>query len=162
LLGGVVCESGRERASNFCCEKGFAVAKKKNPKQEKKKTEKKTVQKIEQMRTWKHQLPRKSAWYVVSPKNATFFSPLFFLVFAVLISLKKRLNQEWSELASSPPENILACPLPSNILEWHFVILGAIATPYEGCLLLLFFFHFFFFHVLIGNHRRTLPWQASF
>jgi hypothetical protein len=29
-------------------------------------------------------------------------------------------------------ENILACPLPENLLEWHYVILGPEGSKYEG------------------------------
>ncbi|KAN0050930.1 hypothetical protein ACTA71_004231 [Dictyostelium dimigraforme] len=43
-----------------------------------------------------------------------------------------RLKREFQEISKNPIENILVTPSPSNILEWHYVILGASNTPYEG------------------------------
>ena len=43
-----------------------------------------------------------------------------------------RLQKEYQRLGKEPMPNILAEPNPSNILEWHFVINGPSATPYEG------------------------------
>jgi len=44
----------------------------------------------------------------------------------------KRLKREWMDIVKSPPDYILACPHPDNILEWHYVILGPDDSPYEG------------------------------
>jgi len=35
-------------------------------------------------------------------------------------------------MAKSPPENILAVPKPSDLCEWHYVVLGPSDTPFEG------------------------------
>lgn len=43
-----------------------------------------------------------------------------------------RLRKEFKELSKKPVENIRACPLESNILEWHYVIEGAKGSVYEG------------------------------
>jgi len=43
-----------------------------------------------------------------------------------------RLQKECQRLAREPVEHIVAEPKPNNILEWHFVITGPLATPYEG------------------------------
>jgi len=44
----------------------------------------------------------------------------------------KRLKKEWAEIVKSPPDYIIACPHPANLLEWHFVIMGPEDSPYEG------------------------------
>jgi len=44
----------------------------------------------------------------------------------------KRLKKEVAALKKSPPPYIDAMPLESNILEWHYVVLGPPGTPYEG------------------------------
>ena len=31
-----------------------------------------------------------------------------------------------------PVPNIKACPAPTNLLEWHYVLEGVKGTPYEG------------------------------
>ncbi|KAL1503561.1 hypothetical protein AB1Y20_012039 [Prymnesium parvum] len=43
-----------------------------------------------------------------------------------------RLQKEHQRLALEPVPNIEAEPRPNNILEWHFVIKGPAASPYEG------------------------------
>ena len=47
-------------------------------------------------------------------------------------SAVRRLTRDLKQLVDDPVPNCLAIPLPSNILEWHYVILGAEDTPYEG------------------------------
>jgi len=44
----------------------------------------------------------------------------------------KRLKKEVAALKKSPPPYIDAMPLESNILEWHYVVLGPPGTPYDG------------------------------
>ncbi|KAJ1728304.1 Ubiquitin-conjugating enzyme E2 6 [Coemansia biformis] len=44
----------------------------------------------------------------------------------------KRLTKEYTMMKKSPPEFITAKPLEKDILEWHFIIAGPPATPYEG------------------------------
>ncbi|GME77988.1 unnamed protein product [Ambrosiozyma monospora] len=44
----------------------------------------------------------------------------------------KRLTKEYKQITENPPPFIIAKPSESNILEWHFVITGPPATPYEG------------------------------
>lgn len=44
----------------------------------------------------------------------------------------KRLTMDYKNLISDPLPSITAHPLPENILEWHFLILGSENTPYEG------------------------------
>ncbi|KHN83944.1 Adaptin ear-binding coat-associated protein 2 [Toxocara canis] len=43
-----------------------------------------------------------------------------------------RLKKDYSKLLRDPVPYVLAAPLHSNILEWHYVIRGAPSTPYEG------------------------------
>uniref|UniRef100_A0A0M3I2S7 Ubiquitin-conjugating enzyme E2 J2 n=1 Tax=Ascaris lumbricoides TaxID=6252 RepID=A0A0M3I2S7_ASCLU len=43
-----------------------------------------------------------------------------------------RLKKDYSKLLKDPVPYVLAAPLHSNILEWHYVIRGAPSTPYEG------------------------------
>ncbi|KAI9016091.1 ubiquitin-conjugating enzyme/RWD-like protein [Hyaloraphidium curvatum] len=44
----------------------------------------------------------------------------------------KRLTKEYKSLQDNPPPFILARPLESNILEWHYVIRGPPDSPYAG------------------------------
>ena len=44
----------------------------------------------------------------------------------------KRLRTEYRNLQLNPLENMKACPKESNILEWHYCIIGAKNSPYEG------------------------------
>lgn len=44
----------------------------------------------------------------------------------------KRLLREHASLSQSPPPYITAHPSESNILEWHYILTGPPATPYEG------------------------------
>jgi len=44
----------------------------------------------------------------------------------------KRLQKELANITKDPPENIIAQPHPENILEWYYVILGPLDTPYES------------------------------
>ncbi|KNC97150.1 uncharacterized protein SPPG_07540 [Spizellomyces punctatus DAOM BR117] len=44
----------------------------------------------------------------------------------------KRLTKEYIAITKNPPDYIVAKPLESNILEWHYVIRGPPDSPYEG------------------------------
>lgn len=44
----------------------------------------------------------------------------------------KRLTKEYLALQRTPPPFIIARPLESNILEWHYVIRGPSDSPYAG------------------------------
>jgi len=44
----------------------------------------------------------------------------------------KRLQKEYHALCKEPPPQIVARPLPNDILEWHFVLEGSVGTPFEG------------------------------
>jgi len=43
-----------------------------------------------------------------------------------------RLKQDYIRLIKDPVPYVAATPLPSNILEWHYVVTGPEGTPYEG------------------------------
>ncbi|XP_014207384.1 ubiquitin-conjugating enzyme E2 J2 [Copidosoma floridanum] len=43
-----------------------------------------------------------------------------------------RLKQDYLRLKKDPVPYVQAEPIPSNILEWHYVIKGPENTPYEG------------------------------
>ncbi|XP_048580416.1 ubiquitin-conjugating enzyme E2 J2 [Nematostella vectensis] len=43
-----------------------------------------------------------------------------------------RLRQDYLRIVRDPVPYITAAPLPSNILEWHYVVRGPENTPYEG------------------------------
>ncbi len=44
----------------------------------------------------------------------------------------RRLTAEYAKLAADPVPHIHAAPNPTNLLELHFVIVGADGTPYSG------------------------------
>lgn len=44
----------------------------------------------------------------------------------------KRLRQDYLRLQRDPVPYVEATPLPSNILEWHYVVKGPEDTPYYG------------------------------
>jgi ubiquitin-conjugating enzyme E2 J2 len=44
----------------------------------------------------------------------------------------KRLRKEYLALQKKPVDNIIAVPLETNILEWHYVITGPNDSPYAG------------------------------
>ncbi|CAN6178970.1 unnamed protein product [Urochloa humidicola] len=44
----------------------------------------------------------------------------------------KRLQKEYHALCKEPPPQIVARPLPNDILEWHYVLEGSKGTPFEG------------------------------
>ncbi|OBZ89714.1 Ubiquitin-conjugating enzyme E2 6 [Choanephora cucurbitarum] len=44
----------------------------------------------------------------------------------------KRLTKEYMAIQKNPPPYIIAKPLESNILDWHYVITGPPDSPYEG------------------------------
>ncbi|XP_078498507.1 ubiquitin-conjugating enzyme E2 J2 isoform X2 [Lissotriton helveticus] len=44
----------------------------------------------------------------------------------------QRLKQDYLRIKKDPVPYICAEPLPSNILEWHYVVWGPEMTPYEG------------------------------
>ncbi|OLY78774.1 Ubiquitin-conjugating enzyme E2 6 [Smittium mucronatum] len=43
----------------------------------------------------------------------------------------RRLSKEYIEIKRNPPPYIIAKPLESNILEWHFCLYGPQGTVYE-------------------------------
>nr|QBH73234.1 ubiquitin-conjugating enzyme E2 j2 [Thermobia domestica] len=47
-------------------------------------------------------------------------------------SATARLKQDYLRLKKDPVPYVVAEPLPSNILEWHYVVKGPEGTPYEG------------------------------
>ncbi|XP_011158987.1 ubiquitin-conjugating enzyme E2 J2 [Solenopsis invicta] len=47
-------------------------------------------------------------------------------------SATQRLKQDYLRLKRDPVPYVLAEPVPSNILEWHYVVRGPEKTPYEG------------------------------
>ncbi|XP_043461247.1 ubiquitin-conjugating enzyme E2 J2-like [Leptopilina heterotoma] len=47
-------------------------------------------------------------------------------------SATARLKQDYMRLKNDPVPYVLAEPVPSNILEWHYVVKGPENTPYEG------------------------------
>jgi ubiquitin-conjugating enzyme E2 J2 len=47
-----------------------------------------------------------------------------------------RLRVELRNMAREPPQHITARPLPSNILQWYFLLEGPPGTPFEGGLYL--------------------------
>ncbi|KAL8831199.1 MAG: hypothetical protein Q9170_005400 [Blastenia crenularia] len=44
----------------------------------------------------------------------------------------KRLTREYATIQANPPPYITAHPSESNILEWHYILTGPPATPYEN------------------------------
>jgi len=47
-------------------------------------------------------------------------------------SATSRLKQDYLRLKKDPVPYVVAEPLPSNILEWHYVVQGPEKSPYEG------------------------------
>ncbi|KAF7993236.1 hypothetical protein HCN44_006296 [Aphidius gifuensis] len=47
-------------------------------------------------------------------------------------SATARLKQDYMRLKKDPVPYVVAEPVPSNILEWHYVVQGPEKTPYEG------------------------------
>lgn len=45
---------------------------------------------------------------------------------------QKRLNKEYKTIQANPPPFIIAKPNDENILEWHYIITGPTATPFES------------------------------
>lgn len=43
-----------------------------------------------------------------------------------------RLKQDYLRIKKDPVPYVTAAPLPTNILEWHYVVIGPENTPYEG------------------------------
>ena len=48
------------------------------------------------------------------------------------ITATSRLKSDYMQLMKDPIPYIVAEPMPSNILEWHFVITGPPDSPYAG------------------------------
>lgn len=46
----------------------------------------------------------------------------------------QRLRRDAARLAKDPVPYVIAVPLPSNILEWHYVVQGPPDSPYIGML----------------------------
>lgn len=47
-------------------------------------------------------------------------------------SAMARLKQDYLRLKKDPVPYVLAEPVPSNLMEWHYVVKGPEKTPYEG------------------------------
>jgi ubiquitin-conjugating enzyme E2 J2 len=50
----------------------------------------------------------------------------------VSVTASARLRKDYMRLVKDPVPYVLAAPLASNILEWHYCVRGAPDTPYEG------------------------------
>ncbi|TMS33875.1 hypothetical protein L596_001564 [Steinernema carpocapsae] len=48
------------------------------------------------------------------------------------VTATQRLKKDYQRLLKDPVPYVRAAPLPSNILEWHYVVEGSPDTPYEG------------------------------
>ena len=48
------------------------------------------------------------------------------------ITATSRLRNDYKRLKKDPVPYIVAEPLPSNILEWHYVVTGPPDSPYSG------------------------------
>lgn len=48
------------------------------------------------------------------------------------VTATARLKKDYAKLLKEPVPFMKAHPLHSNILEWHYIIMGAPSTPYEG------------------------------
>merc|ERR1712018_222813 len=48
------------------------------------------------------------------------------------ITATSRLRNDYKRLVKDPVPYIVAEPLPSNILEWHYVVTGPPDSPYQG------------------------------
>lgn len=44
----------------------------------------------------------------------------------------KRLQKDYHTLCKEPVPQVVARPLPKDILEWHYVLEGSVGTPFEG------------------------------
>jgi ubiquitin-conjugating enzyme E2 J2 len=44
----------------------------------------------------------------------------------------RRLRKEYQLLQATPEFGLVAAPLETNVLEWHFVLFGSSETPYQG------------------------------
>ena len=51
---------------------------------------------------------------------------------AAPITATSRLRNDYLRLIKDPVPYIIAEPLPSNILEWHYVVSGPKDSPYTG------------------------------
>ncbi|CAD6192092.1 unnamed protein product [Caenorhabditis auriculariae] len=51
---------------------------------------------------------------------------------AASVTATSRLKKDYHKLLKEPVPFMKAAPLENNILEWHYVIMGAPNTPYEG------------------------------
>ncbi|KAJ9179480.1 hypothetical protein P3X46_011264 [Hevea brasiliensis] len=47
-------------------------------------------------------------------------------------SCVKRLQKEYRALCKEPVSHVVACPSPSDILEWHYVLEGSEGTAFAG------------------------------
>ncbi|NXY12028.1 UB2J2 enzyme, partial [Pteruthius melanotis] len=64
----------------------------------------------------------------------------------------QRLKQDYLRIKKDPVPYICAEPLPSNILEWHYVVRGPELTPYEGKALP---------GSAVGSHRSRGKWGVG-
>ncbi|KAJ1560692.1 Ubiquitin-conjugating enzyme E2 6 [Cladochytrium tenue] len=44
----------------------------------------------------------------------------------------RRLAKEAAAIAANPPPFVIARPLETNFLEWHYIVTGPPESPYEG------------------------------
>jgi ubiquitin-protein ligase len=76
-----------------------------------------------------------------------------------------RLRQDYLRLMRDPVPYITATPLPSNILEWHYVVKGPEESPYEGVLTRLTILQLadtgeiLVYTVLYGTPKNSLYWR---
>jgi ubiquitin-protein ligase len=50
----------------------------------------------------------------------------------LVVDWKMRLRKEFVRLQQDAPDGIEACPLESDILEWHYAVSGPSNTVYSG------------------------------
>lgn len=67
-----------------------------------------------------------------------------------------RLKKDYQRLIKDPVPYAIAVPLSENILEWHYVVIGAPDTPYDGKRLINF--NYF----LGGYYHGKLIFPADF
>lgn len=48
------------------------------------------------------------------------------------VSALRRLKQDYTMIMNDPVPYVEAAPLPSNMLEWHYVIRGPEGSPYHN------------------------------
>jgi uncharacterized protein YdaU (DUF1376 family) len=71
--------------------------------------------------TKKKKLPR----HAEKEKTQTCAWKLFFFSKEMSTSANKRIQRELREMDTTPPATFRAAPLPEDMFEWHFTLLGA-------------------------------------